>query len=242
MWICAPERERSARMSLSAPARNWLYFAEILLKEKTPPLSPVLFWLDSLEGFHAYFFQVCHRVSRMAKHGKKGSKRSMANYLKGIINETLSLGTLAARTLISDIFDDVVSDSTLVASVEAIYSLRNFTASADDGPIQVGLAHSDYSDAQLQAVLDSVDSWSQADLPAKEIANRKMRSVGVFEIPTAAQLNAVLNDGKPIKTKLNWRLESGQGLRLWAYNVGTSNLATTVPVVTCDGHANLFVL
>ncbi len=172
----------------------------------------------------------------MAKH-PKSRKRRMGRYIRGNVNEVLALGTLGPVTVISAAFDNVVSERTLVSSVVATYAIENFTPNAGDGPIAVGLAHSDYSDAEIQAVMTATASWAEGDLVAQEIAKRKVRRVGVFDPNESGD---VLNDGKAIKTKLNWILNSGQTLRVWAFNTGASTLATTDPDVTVEGHANLW--
>ncbi len=48
------------------------------------------------------------------------------------------------------------------------------------------------------------------------------------------------NDGKAIKTKLNWIMTNGQGLNYWCYNLGTSVFATIDSNVNIRGHANLW--
>jgi len=164
----------------------------------------------------------------------------MGKYLRGDVDEFAGLTTLGAKTLVSVTFDSVVNERTLVSSVDAIYGLSLLTPASGVGPIMVGLAHSDYSDAEIQAVIDATGSWNEGDLVAQEVGNRKVRRVGIFEIPDDALDAVVLNDGKSIKTKLNWMLLQGQSLKLWAFNTGANPVATTVPVVTCQGHANLW--
>ncbi len=164
----------------------------------------------------------------------------MGKYLKGNIDEALSLGTLAADTLVSAPFDETVAEKTLVSSVVATWSLSDFTDALAVGPISVGLAHSDYSDAEIEAVIESTGSWNEGDLVSQEVAKRLVRKIGTFQSGLGATAEMVLNDGKPIKTKLNWTMLTGAGLRLWAYNEGESAVATTVPVVRIQGHANLW--
>ncbi len=167
----------------------------------------------------------------------------MGSYMRGSVEEVLSLGTLASRTLISGIFDSVVQEKTLVSSLIGTWSLDDFTNAIGDGPIAVGLAHSDYTDSEIEELIETTGSWKEGDMISKEISRRKIRLIGVFRTSQAdSQGIAVLNDGKPIKTKLNWILMEAQSLRLWAYNQGTSALATTVPNVRLFGHVNLWGL
>ncbi len=172
--------------------------------------------------------------------GKK-PKRRMGKYIRGNIDEGTSLSaTLAALTGVTEQFDDVVNERTLVSSVVAVYSLGNATPVAAAGPIMVGVAHGDYSLAEIEEWIETTGSWNETDLIEQEVAGRKIRRVGVFAAPRAVEDEVTLNDGKPIKTKLNWILTQGQTLQLWAYNTGTAAMSTTVSVVRAQGHANLW--
>ncbi len=164
----------------------------------------------------------------------------MGRYLRGAADETLLLSTLAAKTVIVQVFGDTVTERTLVSSAVLRYSMTAYTKSTGDGPILVGISHSDYSTSEVEAWIETTGSWKEADLVQREVGARKIRMVGIFENPIDEAATAVLNDGKAIKTKLNWILTAGQTLQLWAYNMGTSPLATTSPSVQCFGHVNLF--
>lgn len=170
--------------------------------------------------------------------------QNFTNYLRGSVDESLSLGTLAPLVVIGDNFDEVVEGRTRLSSIVAVYSLSNATPGAAIGPVLVGLAHSDYTDAEIEQWIETTGSWSRGDMvQTKEIAQRRIRKVGVFSSwVDGASAIVVLNDGKPIKTKLNWQLEEGQTAKLWAYNMGGVAFATTDPVVKAQGHANLWSL
>ncbi len=180
-------------------------------------------------------------LAMMAKHGRPRKGRSMSNYLRGNVDEQLDLGTLAARTAIQIAFDETVDERTRITSLVATWAMDQFTVAAGDGPIMVGVNHSDYTLAEVQEWIDNTGSWSSGDLVSQEVGRRKIRMAGVFEASAQAGGAYALNDGKPIKMKLNWDLNSGQGLELWAMNLGDSALATTIPSVFVQGHANLFV-
>ncbi len=181
-------------------------------------------------------------VIMMAKRKPSRRGRSMANYVRGAVDEELDLGTLAARTLISTPFDEVARERLKVTSVIATYSLSDVTVATGDGPVLIGLAHSDYSDPEIEAYIENSGSWDQGDLTQQEVSRRKIRRIGVFESKDLAAEVAVLNDGKPIKTKLNWIMKTGQTVDLWAYNMGSSAFATTNPTLRAAGHANIFIL
>ncbi len=164
----------------------------------------------------------------------------MKGYLKGNVNEELTLGTLAAKTLISTTFDESVEERTLVSSVVATYSLDSLTS--PQGPIIFGIAHGDYTDAEIEEVIENIQSWTPGDKISQERAKRLVRQIGTFTASTLAGVQDVtFNDGRPKKTKLNWMLQSDATLRLWAYNITAGALSGTSPVLRMDGHANLWV-
>ncbi len=164
----------------------------------------------------------------------------MRKYIRGSVDETLALTTLAARTVVSAPFDESVIERTLVSSIVATYSIRGLTPAGDVGPILVGIAHSDYTAPEIEAVIENTGSWNEGDKVSQEVAGRQIRIIGVFDNPEDALKAVTLNDGKPIRTKLNWILTTGQTLKLFCYNLGESAVVTTVPDVDCQGHANLW--
>ncbi len=178
----------------------------------------------------------------MAKKGRGRRRRSMGRYIRGAIDEELDLGTLAGRTGILAIFDNVVNERTLVTSIQATWSLADWTVATADGPVLVGVCHSDYNIAEVEEYLEQTQSWNEGNMIAQEINQRKIRRIGEFQSPIGgvAADAQVLNDGRPIKTKLNWIMLQGQSLNIWAYNQGSSAFATTNPTLRAAGVAHLF--
>ncbi len=169
-------------------------------------------------------------------------RRPMGRYIRGTVDEELDLGTLAARTAILVIFDNVVNERMLISSLVAIWSLADWTVATSDGPVLVGVSHSDYNATEIEEYLEQTQSWNEGNKIAQEINTRKIRRIGVFQSPIGgvAADAVVLNDGKAIKTKLNWIMLQGQSLNIWAYNMGGSAFATTNPTLRAVGHANLW--
>ncbi len=164
----------------------------------------------------------------------------MGRYIRGNVQEKLDLGTLAPSTLVSTNFDDVVVEKTLVSSLIASYSIDQFTPAANTGPFMIVIAHSDYSDAEIEQVIESTGSWDQGDLIDQEIGNRKVRIIGIMRDAFTVGDSMTLQNGKLIKTKLNWLLMTGQTLKFCVYNLGSVAVATTDPDCHCVGHVNLF--
>lgn len=170
----------------------------------------------------AIFLLIC--VLGLAK-----KRRRRIRLLKGSVNKGLALSTLAADTAIGGNFADTVEERCLALSTELTWML----ASPQEGPIVVGLAHSDYTDAEIEEYLENAGSWSEGDLVQQEITKRKIRMVGTFN--GGAGYDIILNDGKPVKTPLKWILTTGDTLKVWAYNRSGGAL-TTGSQVKVTGH------
>jgi len=165
---------------------------------------------------------------------KKSSRRRRRRYLRGAINAVVTLGTLADQTLVSADVGDTVQERTFLSSVDTNWDLAGHTVG--EGPIMVGIAHSDYSDAEIEEVIENAGSWDEGDLVQQEVAKRKIRIIGVFGGDIADE---PLNDGKPVKTKCNWILTQGQTISLWAFN-RSGGVLTTGASIRSIGHANLW--
>ncbi len=172
---------------------------------------------------------------------RKRRYNAFGRYIPGNVQSDIVLTTLAPATGVLAT-TDVVDDTTRISSVKCAYSLEDFTDGAGIGPILVGLAHSDYTLAEIEEYIELTTGWSQADLKSREISQRRVRKIGIFATDASSGVDVtVLNDGKPIKTRLNWLLSEGQGLSFWAYNTGSNAIATTVPRVHVEGKANLWM-
>ena len=176
----------------------------------------------------------------MAKKPSAARRRKFRKYLKGQVDHNLALGTLGAKTVIRTNVGDTVNERTFVSSARLSWSMDNYTKAATDGPILVGIAHGDYTAAEIEGWLENSDSWNEGNLVQQEISKRKIRLVGTFESPVDSAAASRLNDGKPITTKLGWILLQGQTISVWAYNLGSSAIGTTDPNVRAQGHANLW--
>lgn len=176
----------------------------------------------------------------LAAHKGK-PRRKYRRYLRGAIDLKVDVGTLAAQTLAAQVNGDTVDEKTWLSSIVATWSIGDVTPTAGVGPLVVGIAHSDYTAAEIEAFIENADSWQEGDKIAQEVARRKIKIVGKFpRIGATANAVTVLNDGKPIHTKCNWMLTSGQTFDLWIYNQGDVAYATTDPDVSIVGHANLW--
>ncbi len=158
----------------------------------------------------------------------------MSNYQKIRINQLMGIGTLANLAAISTVLTSAMENEGRVSSIEASWSRR--TGTAGEGPVMFGVAHPDYTTAEIEAAIE-IAVLGPGTLIQKEVANRLVRHIGTF---SGVDSNEVINDGKPVKTKLNWAFQDGQvALTVWAYNLfGT--VLTTGMVINVLGHLNVF--
>ncbi len=182
----------------------------------------------------------------MTQMATKSQRRAnFSKYINGSIDHRLQIGsTLAANTLIGSNITQVTVDTCRISSIKCSYSLNNFTPTANAGPVIVGVAHSDYTDAEVEQWLETSGSWDRGNTSAREQRSRMVRQIGRFAIgPDGANTDAqVLNFGRPIKTKLNWLLTEGQTVKFWAFNAGSVALATTNANFEIQGDANLWIV
>ncbi len=138
----------------------------------------------------------------------------------------VTLGTQANATVIKNDNADASDIKTFAISLHGTWTKRNGTIG--EGPLMVGVAHSDYSAAEIEEWIEASNSWDQGDLVAQEVAKRKIRRVGAFSGDTVEE---TLNDGRVIKTPLKWLLNAGDTISVWVYSRVGSTLTTGVNVI-----------
>ncbi len=148
---------------------------------------------------------------------KKGKRRF--NLRKVRLSTPLTIGALAALDVISTPGSAAAVGTLRVMSVDCVYNWSNIGASDDDA-LEFGWAHSDYTAAEIEECLEATGSMDIGDKVAQEQANRLVRSVGTISgaLAGAAGGGAQFNDGRSMKTKLNWLLSIGDTMKLWARN------------------------
>lgn len=152
----------------------------------------------------------------MAKHSKRGFRALP-------IDKTLTAGTPAAGAVVKADMNSVVDSDFYCISIDCTWGKSNGTIG--EGPIVVGIAHGDYSAAQIEEHLESIASWDSGDKLAQEKRRRQVRTVGIFP---QSELDEVLNNGMRIKTKLGFVLQIGETLSVWVWNKSAAVLATGV--------------
>ncbi len=145
---------------------------------------------------------------------KKGSKGRKFNLRRVTINSGAGLGALAASDVMSAAISSTSANQYRVTSVKASYVITE-KAGNDDGQA-FGLAHSDYSAAEIEECLEAVGAIDQGDKVAQEQVNRLVRQIGTMV--SRDNTEATFNDGRPVKTKLNWLIGIGDTLVVWVRN------------------------
>jgi len=159
----------------------------------------------------------------------------MKKYQRIQVSSAVPLGALASNTVVAGVMTaDTAIDTGRVTSLDAAWDLEAHTAG--EGPIAVGVAHSDYSAAEILEYLTLATGFDRGDKIAQERQGRRIRRVGVFGGGLA---DISLNDGVPIKIKLNWVLTEGDTVQSWALNLDAATL-TTGTFLNIQGHLNFF--
>ncbi len=100
------------------------------------------------------------------------------------------------------------------------------------GSAVVGFAHGDYTVAEIKEAIEAAGSINVGNKVEQERANRLVRIVGTLSNSAGVVADLVLNDGRPIKTRLNWLIPIGQTFNMFVYNDGVAafNTASFVKV------------
>ncbi len=222
--------ERGERPDGSKPITQIMERASLLTSKSLLGRSPYLpMWLSTL------LILAFIAPAMLAKRKGRRNRR----YLRGNVESSQALGTLASNTLVAAAIGSTVEERTLISSIVLAWALKDLTEVVSDGPVIVGVAHSDYTAAEIEEVIENTGGWSEGNLVAQEVAKRRVRIVGIFEELGGDTTTATLQEGKMIKTKLNWILTTGQTIDIWAYNAGASGLTGTAQLHVF-GHANLW--
>ncbi len=132
----------------------------------------------------------------------------------------MNLATLGSDTALTAPLSGGTSSAPMrIVTVKATWNMNNLTAG--EGPITVGYAHGDFSVTEIKECLEAAAAIDVGNMIAREQADRKIRIIGTIDAEDSS-----LNDGKPVKTRLNWFFNAGRTLNMFAFNESTSPLTT----------------
>lgn len=147
-------------------------------------------------------------------------KRGNSNFVAIRVSISKALGVLADSTMLLESIIDSIDTDLYVISADLYWSLLQHTAG--EGPIMFGLAHGDYSVAE-------VDEWYESNSEdfnnkiAQEQNKRQCRQAGQF---AGLGTDEVLNDGKSVRTKIKFRVNAAQALNIWIRNESVNAMTT----------------
>ncbi len=169
----------------------------------------------------------------MAKNYRRGRRRRPFNLRKVRVVQGIAVGALATLDVLSGAITASSAATLRLVSVNLNYKIVDLGSASDDGQ-EFGLAHSDYSAAEIEECLEASASIDAGNHIEREKANRLVRSIGTFVGDPLAGGDKQFNDGKPMKTKLNWLLTPGDTLHMWIRN-GSATVYTTGAAIIAQG-------
>ncbi len=149
---------------------------------------------------------------------KRRSNKRRFNLRKVRVSSTLSVGGLAAADVIAGSLGGTATSPMRIMSFEGTYSWIDIAA-VNDGAMEFGIAHGNYTAAEIEECLEATTSMGLGNKIARERASRLVRVVGTIKgNPAVVAGESNYNDGRPRKTKLNWLIPSGENISMWVKN------------------------
>lgn len=153
----------------------------------------------------------------MARGHGRGRRRRSFNLRRVRVAASLAVGALDPSDVISGTITNVTPSPLRIISAHLTFGLSDLGATADDGQ-EFGIAHSDYTAAEIEECLEAAGSIDLGDKVSQERANRLVRSVGQMTGAPGTGAGLSWNDGRPVKLKLNWVLTVQDSLVAWVRN------------------------
>ncbi len=166
----------------------------------------------------------------MARHGRR---RRRFNLRKVRNSAFIAIGALAAGDVIVSAFTATSTNPYRIMSIDTTWSLSELGAAIDDAQ-EFGVSHSNYTAAEVEQCLEANAAIDIGAKVEQEQANRLVRQIGVFTGSGGVGSGLQFNDGRPVKTRLNWHIGIGNTLNVWVRNA-TGVVYTTGASVNFTG-------
>ncbi len=155
------------------------------------------------------------------KTPRRRSRRAHGNFKSVRYSNTLALGALAAFDVIEG--DMIGASDSKYRLVSLDYNAAwNEIQSGIDGNCLFGVAHGDYTAAEIEECIEATASIVQGNKIANEQANRLVRVLGTISGVGAGggstDADSIFNDGEKMRAKLNWQIPIGITVVMWALN------------------------
>ncbi len=160
---------------------------------------------------------------------KKGRRRRF-NLRKVRITPAVTIGALATLAVVKSVGTSATTSTLRFMSIDMSWAITDLAANVDDA-FQFGVAHSDYTAAEIEECLEATASMGIGNKVQQERANRLVREIGTISPTGGTIVNSGIgfNGGIPVKTKLNWLMAIGDTLDVWVRNgSGTVYSAGTI--------------
>ncbi len=134
------------------------------------------------------------------------------------VNAKVAAGALATLDVAIGDITAAGTDPFRIMSIKASYSWLDQGAVIDDG-FDFGVAHGDYTAAEIEECLEAQAAIDRGDKIALEQSNRLVRQIGSIQSANdGVTSSTVFADGRKVSTKLNWYMATGDKLKGWIRN------------------------
>ncbi len=156
--------------------------------------------------------------------------RNSKNFVAIPVEGNVTLSTLGSQAVLSaNLVEGTLTEDLYVISSDLSATITGLTA-GEGAPMDIGIAHSDYSDTEIKENLDVVllGPGSKIEL---ERTRRLVRKVGVANLSVSDTLQSVLSmigkgGSRIIRTKWKFTVQSGKTLDIWIQNRSGATLTT----------------
>ncbi len=173
-------------------------------------------------------------IGLIAAAKRRGGNKRRYSLRKVSLSNLLTISALASVDVEKFVLSSAVTGTVRVISVNLMYIWG--ALATNDGGCEFGLAHSDYTSTEIEECLEANASMDRGDKIANEQSNRLVRRVGVFPSHQSSGTTSEVgfNDGRPMKTRLNWVLSPGDTLNIWVRN-GSGTIWTVNSLLSVTG-------
>ena len=141
------------------------------------------------------------------------AKRRRKNFVAVPFRGSISLLTTAANNVVdAALFDSLLLEDLFCLSADVTIEIRGLTAT--EGPTEFGMAHSDYSEGEVEEAL-SVSYIGPDNKIEQERAKRLVRRIGTLP---GLSTNEAFNDGRKYRQTLKFTIGNGFNMNMWAAN------------------------
>ena len=146
------------------------------------------------------------------------------------IDANIGLTTLTSGSVKSGAMHTNFDEDFFVLSAKLEWTYADGTSG--EVPIHVGLAHGDYSDAEIEEHLE-VELLGPGTKIEQERQRRLVRRVGHFNDP--ASVFQTMHHGLPVSTPCKFVVQNGKAMKLWGHNKSGADL-TGAARIQVDGY------